>query len=693
MKRIVLLICISTIHLIAFAGNINSIKYNQAHNNYQKLLGMAIESALADSLDFYLNNVDFETLQDLETQDNAKERLSQYFAISEDLIQKEINLRYRSYYQIPSQTYPLFDEENRAIKTIEIYLLIDAWQAILQDKKDEALTIMEKFFSIRRLRWTNNWGFLMPYEQNEEIRLGYAAFQAYELLNQLLNKSENLNKNDRSFLAKYLDETNPIDYLYELIYTSFTENTISFETMTQQSLKLSGMLQCLIFAEFDWKSDNLARRDLWYVLNDQMALSDSTRNAYVAEVKDSGLYQECISQIKRQNSSYLNQYNELYEAYNDNNNFEFNISFTGKYSESFALTSPFYTSEDGKIQLINVQQNYQLTNDFFTLNLSAPYIVKKAQNGLITISWKSADNYSLHFEDGNIELHSDTYNFLSNHANEISYKPNSLQISLAKASNYQTSPEWWDYLDQLKEKLSLRGVPEEWFESQVNHENFKVYLNMKRLFTRMPEHRAKRGEISTSDYLKNFGVEQKAKKAAPFINQYKSTLEKAEQRNGIHYEIILAILAIESDYGNPRQKGNFYTFPALVSQYMLLPWRERFAINELVALYEFSNYISKDSYHFIGSFAGAAGWGQFIPTSMKAYFIDSNDKPSDVDIYSIEDNIVSIENYLYKNGLSNKNIDNYKSRYNAVYSYNHSDYYVKAVLHIYDNLRSQRKKK
>jgi hypothetical protein len=70
-----------------------------------------------------------------------------------------------------------------------------------------------------------------------------------------------------------------------------------------------------------------------------------------------------------------------------------------------------------------------------------------------------------------------------------------------------------------------------------------------------------------------------------------------------------------------------------------------------------------------------------------SFYLDSNDNFSDIDIYSLEDNIVSIENYLYKNGLSAKNINNYESRYKAVYSYNHSDSYVKAVLYMYDKLR------
>jgi membrane-bound lytic murein transglycosylase B len=152
----------------------------------------------------------------------------------------------------------------------------------------------------------------------------------------------------------------------------------------------------------------------------------------------------------------------------------------------------------------------------------------------------------------------------------------------------------------------------------------------------------------------------------------------------------MAILAIESDYANPRFRGSFYTFPTLVSQYVLIPRRQRFAVNQLVALYQFSEKTENDVYHFVGSYAGAAGWAQFIPTSMVAYFIPASGDFTDVDIYSIEDCIFSIGNYLKMHGLNERTMDSYKARYDAVFAYNRSDAYVKAVLYMYEKMREQR---
>jgi len=79
--------------------------------------------------------------------------------------------------------------------------------------------------------------------------------------------------------------------------------------------------------------------------------------------------------------------------------------------------------------------------------------------------------------------------------------------------------------------------------------------------------------------------------------------------------------------------------------------------------------------------------GQFIPSSLLAFFIDANAVPEDTDPFSIEDTILSVGNYLYKHNLSGKNIDDYDARYKAVFAYNHSDVYAKAVLFIYNGLR------
>lgn len=244
-----------------------------------------------------------------------------------------------------------------------------------------------------------------------------------------------------------------------------------------------------------------------------------------------------------------------------------------------------------------------------------------------------------------------------------------------------------ELLLELRRYLVSNGVPGAWFDEHVTHEKFTLYPKVPQYFEKSPERRVDRTEEKDLDWYFNlFRVDIKIERGLSFIEENRTVLEQAEQKNGIHKELITAILGMETHFASNRQKGKFLTFNTLVTQYLMTD-RKRFSSRELVALYKFSQRSRKPVWYFIGSYAGAAGWGQFIPTSMEVYFRDAAGDEADMDIYAVDDNIFSIENYLFRNGLNGSNIDNEKALYRGVHSYNHSDAYVKAVLHIYRNLR------
>lgn len=245
-------------------------------------------------------------------------------------------------------------------------------------------------------------------------------------------------------------------------------------------------------------------------------------------------------------------------------------------------------------------------------------------------------------------------------------------------------------INELNEVLIQNGIPQNWLIDNINNNKFTIYYKIKDYFNNMAENKVKRNEVTFEWYKKHFHADLKVAEGINFIKNNQKVLEKIENKNGIHYELVTAILAMESNYAHPKYKGKFYTFPALVSQYLLIPRRKKFSSNELIALYKFCIKTNKETYHFIGSFAGACGWAQFIPSSLLAYFVDYNERDYDIDIYSIEDNLASIANYLYNHKLNRATINYEKNRYNAVYAYNRSDAYVKTVLYIYDNLKKYR---
>lgn len=245
-------------------------------------------------------------------------------------------------------------------------------------------------------------------------------------------------------------------------------------------------------------------------------------------------------------------------------------------------------------------------------------------------------------------------------------------------------------IDALSSKLNEKGVPTEWFYDNLKRESFRFYENMASFFNNMAEHRVSRGEISVSDYKQHFGVDLKVRRGIAFIQEHRELLQQVQNRNGIDYEIVVAILGMETNFAEQRQRGSFNVFDSLVSQYVLLPNRQRYAVNQLAALYEYSNRINRDVDYFVGSFAGASGWGQFIPASLVAFFISADGIDENTDIFSIEDTLFSIENYLAAHNLNRNTINSETHRRNAVFSYNRSDAYVQAVLHIYEELKKHR---
>ena len=241
-------------------------------------------------------------------------------------------------------------------------------------------------------------------------------------------------------------------------------------------------------------------------------------------------------------------------------------------------------------------------------------------------------------------------------------------------------------IKELKQQLIMNGVPGEWFDEQMKNETFQIHSNINQYFQKSAEKQADHDKIyDASWYFTRIGVDAKIEKGKPFIEKNIVMFNRAEAKHGIHKELIAAIIGIETNFADCQQRGKFYAFNSLVSQYIFTN-RIEFAVREITSLYKFSQMTGHPPQYFTSSYAGAIGWGQFIPSSLMAFFIDSNSIDDDIDPFSIEDTIFSVENYLYKNKLSGENIGDYGSNYKAVFAYNHSDVYVKAVLYIYDGL-------
>lgn len=111
--------------------------------------------------------------------------------------------------------------------------------------------------------------------------------------------------------------------------------------------------------------------------------------------------------------------------------------------------------------------------------------------------------------------------------------------------------------------------------------------------------------------------------------------------------------------------------------------KANWALEELIALEQMYKKYSIDILNLNGSWAGAFGYSQFLPSSFIKYSVDG-DKDGIINLFSLKDAIFSIANYLKQHGWS----DEYEAQSQAVFSYNNSKEYVDAVLTLYRKLVS-----
>jgi len=131
-----------------------------------------------------------------------------------------------------------------------------------------------------------------------------------------------------------------------------------------------------------------------------------------------------------------------------------------------------------------------------------------------------------------------------------------------------------------------------------------------------------------------------------FIEDNYKTLQAAENKFKVDKEIIAAILGIESKFG--KHVGNVTVRDALYTLALAHPKRAKFFRKELANLIKIaqSNHIAIEEMK--GSYAGAFGAGQFMPSSFLAYAVDG-DNDGKIDMYDdMEDIVQSVANYFAK---------------------------------------------
>ncbi len=206
-----------------------------------------------------------------------------------------------------------------------------------------------------------------------------------------------------------------------------------------------------------------------------------------------------------------------------------------------------------------------------------------------------------------------------------------------------------------------------------------------------------------------FSAPKSIANAQKYMAEHKESLDKAQKAFGVDKTIITAILLVETRLGtylgNRTVINTLSTMAALTDKALAeklwasisdkkkpdraafdkkVEQKSRWGYEELKALISFANREGLDPSAIKGSYAGAMGIPQFMPSNALTLARDGN-TDGKVDLFSHEDAIFSVANFLthhgWKTGISRQR------QHEVLFSYNHSNYYVDALLKISDKLK------
>ena len=152
---------------------------------------------------------------------------------------------------------------------------------------------------------------------------------------------------------------------------------------------------------------------------------------------------------------------------------------------------------------------------------------------------------------------------------------------------------------------------------------------------------------TTGQYLDSAVSEKRITTGTSRYNEWAPWLAKAEKRFGVDRYVILGVWGLETNFGG--FAGNDYVIRSLATL-AYERYRGDYFRRELIAALAILQAGHIDPAHMMGSWAGAMGQTQFMPTSFKSYAVDFDGDGRRNIWTSVPDAIGSTANYLHKRG-------------------------------------------
>ncbi|MEO7432007.1 MAG: lytic murein transglycosylase B [Dokdonella sp.] len=151
------------------------------------------------------------------------------------------------------------------------------------------------------------------------------------------------------------------------------------------------------------------------------------------------------------------------------------------------------------------------------------------------------------------------------------------------------------------------------------------------------------------DYRPIFVTQKRIDDGIAFYRANRALLDRTSEQFGVPPEVIVAIIGVETSYG--RNTGKYRVLDALGTLAFHYPPRAPFFRGELKQLFLLGDgHLAVPLDELRGSYAGAMGWGQFMPTSIAKWAKDG-DGDGHIDLWgSLPDITGSVANYFREHG-------------------------------------------
>jgi membrane-bound lytic murein transglycosylase B len=189
-------------------------------------------------------------------------------------------------------------------------------------------------------------------------------------------------------------------------------------------------------------------------------------------------------------------------------------------------------------------------------------------------------------------------------------------------------------------------LPQAWVMNSLAQARYREVV------TRLIMPAANPGAKNWAAYRSRFVEPQRLRAGQRFWQAHADTLQRAEQRFGVPAQVIAGVIGVETLYG--RDMGRFRVLDALATLSLDFPSgrsdRSAFFRQELGEFLAMCQEQGLEPTQVLGSFAGAIGWPQFMPSSIRQHAVDF-DGDGHIDLVnSPADAIGSVANFLARHG-------------------------------------------